>query len=221
MDKSWCLSYREFPEVFKTPLTFYPTFNLKGLIANQNIKLCATSFALVGCIAFIKLNLWTTPKNRPWLIWLNTIPAWVHIGRTKNHSLGPGPIPRIKKRFWLHVLNIHTDTQFTICITEMSSGLIAGNPIAGLWNYDHLNQAGSCWPSWFKILRVTIIHHPSVVWNANSADLVRSPSPAHKKFEDPVTSLKIYCVPPTSRQQLKILLFEDIFRWNCQDEDRL
>ena len=50
MDKSWCLSYREFPEVFKTPLTFYPTFNMKAVVANQNMKLWATSFALVGCI---------------------------------------------------------------------------------------------------------------------------------------------------------------------------
>ena len=49
MDKSWCLSYREFPEVFKTPLTFYPTFNMKAVVANQNMKLWATSFALVGC----------------------------------------------------------------------------------------------------------------------------------------------------------------------------
>ena len=50
MNKSWCLSYREFPEVFKTPLTFYPTFNMKAVVANQNMKLWATSFALVGCI---------------------------------------------------------------------------------------------------------------------------------------------------------------------------
>ena len=57
MNKSWCLSYREFPEVFKTPLTFYPTFNMKAVIANQDIKLWATSFALGGCTVGESLNL--------------------------------------------------------------------------------------------------------------------------------------------------------------------
>ena len=42
-------------------------------------------------------------KNRPCLVWLNIIPESVHIGRSKNHGLGPGQIPRIEKRFWLHV----------------------------------------------------------------------------------------------------------------------
>ena len=45
--KSWCLSDREFPKFFKTPLTFNPGLNLKAVIANQTQ---ATSFALVGCI---------------------------------------------------------------------------------------------------------------------------------------------------------------------------
>ena len=44
--KSWCLSDREFPKFFKTPLTFNPGLNLKAVIANQTQ---ATSFALVGC----------------------------------------------------------------------------------------------------------------------------------------------------------------------------
>ena len=44
--KSWCLSDREFPKFFKTPLTFNPGLNLKAVTAN---KTQATSFALVGC----------------------------------------------------------------------------------------------------------------------------------------------------------------------------
>ena len=39
----------EFPEFFKTPLTFYPRVILLGVIANKNMKLWATSFAVVGC----------------------------------------------------------------------------------------------------------------------------------------------------------------------------
>ena len=36
-------------------LTFYSTFDMKAVVANQNMKLWATSFALVGCI-FISLH---------------------------------------------------------------------------------------------------------------------------------------------------------------------
>ena len=49
--KSWCLSDREFPKFFKTPLTFNPSVILKAVIANQTQ---ATSFALVGCKCFFK-----------------------------------------------------------------------------------------------------------------------------------------------------------------------
>ena len=52
--KSWCLSDREFPKFFKTPLTFNPGVNLKAVIANQSQ---ATSFALVGCTpAFLNVH---------------------------------------------------------------------------------------------------------------------------------------------------------------------
>ena len=62
MNKSWCLSYREFPEVFKTPLTFYSTLNIKAVVANQNMKLWATSFALVGCTDILPHDKWQQEK---------------------------------------------------------------------------------------------------------------------------------------------------------------
>ena len=96
-------------------------------------------------------------------------------------------------------LATRTSRQFTIRIPEMSSGLIASNPIAGHWammtsiRMPCVDRRSSCD---LKSRELTIIHHPrapAVVWNANSADLVLGPSPAHKKFEDSVTSLTIYC----------------------------
>ena len=37
IQKFWCLSDREFHELFKTPHTFNSRVNVKGVIANQNV----------------------------------------------------------------------------------------------------------------------------------------------------------------------------------------
>ena len=86
----------------------------------------------------------------------------------------------------------------------MSSGLIASNPIAGLWAMITSIRT-PCWPSRLgcdlKSRELTIIHHPpapAVVWNANSPDLVLGPSPASRHWQKvwrSRDSLTIYCAP--------------------------
>ena len=107
-------------------------------------------------------------------------------------------------------LEIQTSTQFTIRIPEMSSGLIASNPIAGLWAMITSIRT-PCWPSRLgcdlKSRELTIIHHPpapAVVWNANSPDLVLGPSPASRHWQKvwrSRDSLTIYCAPSSKAVQ--------------------
>ena len=42
IEKSQCPSDSEFPELFKTPLTFNPSIRLKGVIANKGIIVVPT-----------------------------------------------------------------------------------------------------------------------------------------------------------------------------------
>ena len=55
MGKSWCLSDREFPEFFKTPITINLSVNKKGVIADTNrrrVLLWTTVFWVFGFLGF-------------------------------------------------------------------------------------------------------------------------------------------------------------------------